>query len=263
MATVNEIFDYFEKIVPTSLKMESDNPGFLAGDGNRDVKKVMLALDITEEVIQEAKEYGAELILSHHPMFFDLKNVSTRDLNGRKVVALLENHMAAICLHTNLDAVQGGVNDTLLERLGARTEGILEPYGTAPDGQPYGMGRYCTVEETTLPEFLAFVKETLHANGLRYIDAGRPVHRIAVVGGSGGSMVTDAVNAGCDTYVTADIKHSVFLEAKARGINLIDAGHYSTENVVIPVLEKLLKAGFPELETKISTVHRQPEQYYV
>ena len=89
------------------------------------------------------------------------------------------------------------------------------------------------------------------------------MHRIAVVGGSGGSMVTDAVNAGCDTYVTADIKHSVFLEAKARGINLIDAGHYSTENVVIPVLEKLLKAGFPELETKISTVHRQPEQYYV
>ena len=263
MATVNEIFDYFEKIVPTSLKMESDNPGFLAGDGNRDVKKVMLALDITEEVIQEAKEYGAELILSHHPMFFDLKNVSTRDLNGRKVVALLENHMAAICLHTNLDAVQGGVNDTLLERLGARTEGILEPYGTAPDGQPYGMGRYGTVEETTLPEFLAFVKKALRANGLRYIDAGRPVHRIAVVGGSGGSMVTDAVNAGCDTYVTADIKHSVFLEAKARGINLIDAGHYSTENVVIPVLEKLLKAGFPELETKISTVHRQPEQYYV
>jgi len=263
MATVNDIFAYFEQNVPTYMKMEFDNPGFLAGDGNREVHRILLSLDITHEVINEAKEYGAELIVSHHPMFFELRNISTQDFTGSKVVNLLNAGMSAICLHTNLDAVSGGVNDMLMETLGAQTEGILQPVGEGPDGAPYGHGRFGTVREMALVDFLPICRSALGANGLRYVDAGRPVHHIGVCGGAGGSMLWDAYHKGCDTFVTADVKHNVFLDAKELGINLVDAGHFPTENVVISVLQNALQDAFPQLEIIISQTHCQPEQFFI
>lgn len=262
MATVKEIFQFFENVIPTNMKMDFDNPGFLAGDGNQSVSKILLALDITQDVIHEAKELDAQLIVSHHPMFFSMKNVSTDDLVGSRIVSLLGAGMSAICLHTNLDSATGGVNDALMAVLNIPVEGILEPYGTYPDGTPYGMGRYGTIEETTLERFLAHCKSALQCNGLRYIDGGKPVCKVAVCGGSGGSMLDLAAKYGCDTFVTADVKHNVFIDAKEMGINLIDAGHYSTENVVMPVLEHMLNQAFPTIETKISACHTQPEQFY-
>ncbi len=262
MVTVNNIFAYFEENVPTYLKMDFDNPGFLAGNGDRSVEKVLLTLDITDDVIEEAKAIGAQLILSHHPMFFELHNVSTNDFVGRKLVALLEAHLSAICLHTNLDVVSGGVNDALMAALGAETAGILDPMGTAPDGSPYGGGRFGFVPETSLVNFLAVCKKNLHANGLRYVDTGRPVHRIAVCGGAGASLLMNAVGMGCDTFITGDVKHNVFLDAKELGINIIDAGHFPTENIVLPFLADVLAQDFPELNVEISTVHMQPEQFY-
>lgn len=263
MATVREIFAYFEEHVPTSMKMESDNPGFLVGDGNRTVNKVLLALDITDAVIEEAKQIGAELILSHHPLFFSIKSASTEDLIGRKIVAMLSNNISAICLHTNLDSVDGGVNDALMHTLEIPVEAVLDPAGVDANGMPYGLGRIGSIAEMPLGEFLLIVKSKLACNGLRYISGGKPVHKVAVCGGSGGSLLDLVAKNGCDTYVTADIKHSVFLDARAMGINLIDAGHYSTENVVIPVLRDMLNQTFPEIETTISMVHMQPEQYYI
>lgn len=262
MATVNDIFSFFEEAVPTYMKMEFDNPGFLAGNGDRDVKKVLLALDITDEVIEEGRRMGAQLIVSHHPMFFELHNVSTNDFVGRKLVALLEAHIAAICLHTNLDAVAGGVNDALMDALEAQTVGILDPMGNAADGTPFGGGRVGYVPEMPLERFLAFCKEHLRANGLRYVDAGRPVHKIGVCGGAGGSLLMNAVEQGCDTFITGDVKHNVFIDARELGVNLIDAGHFPTENVVLPYLAGMLRDVFPELEVHISSVHAQPERFY-
>lgn len=263
MATVKEIFDYFENIVPTSMKLDSDNPGFLAGNGRNNVTKVLLALDITMEVIDEAKEYGAELVLSHHPLFFSTQNASTDNPVGRKLVNMLGAGISAICLHTNLDAAEGGVNDTLMNVLGISIEGVLEPSGTYPNGIVYGLGRYGQIEEMSLETFLPHCKTALNCNGLRYISAGKAVNRVAVCGGSGSSLLQLVAEKGCDTYVTADIKHSIFLEAKELGINLIDAGHYSTENVVMPVLEDMINKAFPDIQTYISKVHKQPEQYYM
>ena len=263
MATVKDIFTYFENTVPTKMKMGSDNPGFLVGNGNREVRKILLALDVTDDVIAEAAEYGADLIVSHHPLFFSVSSASTESLIGRKIVSILESQMSAICLHTNLDSAKDGVNDSLMAVLGAETEGILDPYGMYADGTPYGLGRYGTVNECSLDKFLKHCKDALQCNGLRYISGGKPVHKIAVCGGSGSSMLNDVTEKGCDTYVTADVKHNGFLDAKELGINLIDAGHYSTENVVMPVLENMLNAAFPMIQTKISVVHTQPEQYYV
>lgn len=263
MATVNNIFAFFEEQVPTSMKMDHDNPGFLAGDGDSTVTKVLLALDITAAVIEEAAAWGAQLILSHHPMFFETSNVSTQTLTGKRLVALLGQGISAICLHTNLDSVPGGVNDALMGALGARTEGVLSPAGTTADGKVYGLGRYGTVEEQTLEDFLPRCRAALNANGLRYVSGGKPVQHIAVCGGSGGSLLPDAAKLGCDTLVTGDVKHNMFLDARELGINLIDAGHFSTENVVIPVLEQMLHNAFPAIETRISQVHHQPEQFYV
>lgn len=262
MATVNDIFSYFEEHIPTYMKMEFDNPGFLAGNGDTHVDRVLLTLDITGETIEEAKQTGAQLIVSHHPIFFELHNVSTNDLIGRRLVSLIESHISAICLHTNLDAVAGGVNDALMDALGAKTAGILQPMGIGSDGRPYGSGRYGTVPEMPLETFLAQCKNNLAANGLRYVGSGRPVHKIGVCGGAGASMLMDAVQLGCDTFITGDVKHNVFIDAKELGINLIDAGHFPTENVVLPVLQTMLHNAFPILDVRISQVHVQPEQFY-
>lgn len=263
MATVKDIFAYFENTVPTKMKMGTDNPGFLVGNGSREVHKILLALDITDEVIEEAAEYGADLIVSHHPLFFSVSSASTETLIGRKIVSILESKMSAICLHTNLDSAKDGVNDTLMAVLGAETDGILDPYGMYEDGTPYGLGRYGTVEQCSLNDFLKHCKNALQCNGLRYISGGKPVHKIAVCGGSGSSLLNDVAAICCDTFVTGDVKHNGFLDAKELGINLIDAGHYSTENIVMPVLERMINDAFPMIQTKISVVHTQPEQYYV
>lgn len=263
MATVKEISEYFESIVPCSMKMDFDNVGFLVGDGSREVQKALVVLDITDEVIEEAVDYGADLILAHHPLMFSLKNASTEDPIGRKLVRMLGAGISAICLHTNLDAVAGGVNDALMEVLRITNVGVIEPFGTTKDGSIYGMGRYGTVAECTLSAFLKHCKESLGCNGLRYIDAGKPVHRVAVCGGSSSSMLNDVAVLGCDTFVTSDVKHNGFLDARELGLNLIDAGHYSTENVVVPVLERMMNEKYPEIETKISRCHTQPEQYYI
>lgn len=263
MVTVKEISDFFNRTVPNSMKMDFDNVGFLAGNGSSTVTRVLVVLDITDDVIEEAKEYGAQLIVSHHPLMFSLKNASTDDMIGRKLVSMLGAGISAICLHTNLDSAVGGVNDRLMEVLGVHNEGIIEVLGAYDDGTAYGMGRYGRIAETDLQSFLSHCKRALECNGLRYVDAGKPVHRVAVCGGSGSSMLEMVAALGCDTYVTADVKHNAFLDAKEMGINLIDGGHYSTENVVIPVVRDMLANEYPELELRISRRHGQPEQYFV
>lgn len=254
--TVSAVRDYLEERIPTALKMEFDNVGLLCGRGGREVERVLTALDITPEVIDEAERIGAGLIVSHHPLFFELKRINDEDPTGEKLLALAERGIAAICLHTNLDAVCGGVNDALAETLGANVIGPLDPKSPI-------------TRLTQLPSpmlfsaFLPFVKEALHANGLRYHDAGRTVQELAVCGGSGAGDLPLAVAAGCDTFVTADVKHHQFLLAKEYGINLIDAGHFSTENVAVPVLARWLKERFPELDVRIATALSQPEKYFV
>ena len=111
------------------------------------------------------------------------------------------------------------------------------------------------------PAFAAFVKEALGANGVRYVDARRPVRRVAVGGGACADMMKDAVALGCDTFVTADVKYNGFLDARALGLNLIDAGHYPTEQVVVPVLAKWLADGFPKVEVRTTQVHQEAFSY--
>ncbi|MGI5936859.1 MAG: Nif3-like dinuclear metal center hexameric protein [Oscillospiraceae bacterium] len=263
MPTVKMIRDYFENRVPAHLKMDFDNVGLLVGITDMPVTRALVSLDITREVISEAAEWGAELIVSHHPLFFDLKKVTDEDLTGRKIIGLISAGISAICMHTNLDAVEGGVNDALMTILGGRVTGLLNHSGLTPEGKPYGISRIGEMDSPVeFDSFLARVKSALNAAGLRYYSAGRPVFKLAVCGGSGGGDLPLAASAGCDTFVTADVKYDQFLAARDYGINLVDAGHFCTENVVTPVIASLLKEGFSELEVNISSKHKQIDSYY-
>lgn len=255
MPTVGELYAVLAEKAPPALKLDFDNVGLLVGRSDRAVKKAVAALDITDDVIAEAVCEKAELIVSHHPLFFELRSVTDATWTGERALTLAENKIAAICMHTNLDAARGGVNDALLAALGVDYTGELDERSR--------IGRVGELPETvSLADFLPTVKSALRSNGLRYHDAGRPVHRVAVCGGSGGGEIALAQAAGCDTYVTADIKYDPFLEAKHLGINLIDADHFCTENVVIPVLRDWICEAFPDVEVIISRTHGQTAQFY-
>lgn len=264
MTNVNDVLSYLDALAPARLKMYFDNIGLLVGDGDAEVNTALIALDITDEVIEEATEIGAQLIISHHPIIFEpMKDLLYSDLGGKKIIKLIKNDISAICMHTNLDIADGGVNDTLMDALGAHTEGFLEYTGTDTDGTMHGCGRIGELkEEMPLFEFLGKCKSALNANGLRYHDAGLTVKKLAVMGGSGGSEVELAKGLGCDTYVTSDIKYNNFLDAKELGINLIDADHFCTENVIIPALHEKLSEKFPGCEFEISKKHAQTAQFF-
>ncbi len=249
MPTVQELFEFLQTLAPLDLQMSFDNSGFLIGRGEKPVRRALLSLDITLPVIREAEELGADLIISHHPVIFQPLKELRLGGPGEKALQLAEKGIAAICMHTNLDLAQGGVNDVLIRLLGAEPEQGLDAEGC---------GRIGTLPEPLpLSAFLARCKERLQTKGLRYVDGGRPVRRIAVIGGSGADAIPDALAKGCDTYVTADVKYHSFLDALEQGLNLIDADHFCTENPVIPVLSEKLQAAFPDTEFVVSGVHRQ------
>ena len=157
--------------------------------------------------------------------------------------------------------MEGGVNDALALRLGLTELGLLKQSGVDGQGRPYGIGRVGCVPEKSLYDFAMAVKKLLGANGVRLVDGGRPVRRVAVGGGACGSMLGDALAQDCDTFVTSDIKYNGFLDARAMGLNLIDAGHFPTENVICPVLRDWLAARFPSVSVAVSRRHREVCSY--
>ncbi len=251
MAAVKDVFQALDRLAPFGTQLDFDNAGFLAGRSEREVRKILVALDITQAVAEEAGRWGADLIVSHHPVIFHpVKAVTDRDETGRVLLALIENRISAICAHTNLDAAQGGVNDRLAAALELASPVPFEGEHIGRMGQAHRRG-------LPVREYAAFVKDRLNAAGVRFVDGGRPVEQVAVGGGSCGSMLHEAVESGGDTFVTADVKYDVFLEAKALGLNLLDAGHYATEQVVCPALVDFLQKEFPAVQVRLSEVHRE------
>lgn len=256
MVRVKDVFDFLQTKAPFELQMGFDNAGFLVGHRDGEVNRIMVALDITEAVVEEAKEKGCQLIVAHHPVIWGgAKSVTDETPTGRKLLAMIEHGIAGICAHTNLDAVAEGVNDALAEKLGLEDIQQLKQDGVDGQGRPYGIGRVGTVKEQNFTDFACFVKESLGSNGIRYVDCGKSVRKVAVGGGSCSDMMGIALALGCDTFVTSDVKYDGFLEARANGLNLIDAGHYPTENVVCPVLKEWLEEAFSEIEVVISERH--------
>ena len=244
MLVVNDILNYLCRLAPLQLKMDFDNCGLLLGRGDNKVSKVLLALDVTDVVVKEAIEIGANLIVSHHPLIFS----GIKALTDNKLLTLVENNISVISMHTNLDIAPGGVNDVLISMLGAKCTDVLDEHGCGRVGM--------LDNELDIKEFLSICKETLKCNGLRYYSSGKKVKNLAVMGGSGGDCIDNAFKKGCDTYITADIKYHQFQRAAELGINLIDADHFSTENPIISVLKDRLADRYPDTIFVVSELHK-------
>ena len=253
---VSDILAYMEQLAPSYMKMDWDNVGLLCGDPDQQVTKILVALDPFEDTVREAQEIGAQLVLTHHPLIFrPCKSVTESDPVGKTLRLLIQHDISAINAHTNLDCAPGGVNDVLAERLNLKNVVVVNPQGEDAQGRPWGLLRKGITEGKTLEEFLKTVKENLGCPGLRYVSGGKPVRNVAVGGGACGSEMMDAVRAGCDTFVTSDLKYNQFWDAQDMGLNLIDAGHFYTENPVCTMLKEAMEEKFPEITTVISKKH--------
>lgn len=222
---IKEIYEFLDSVAPYNTQCEWDNSGFMCGDMNKDVISVMLCLDCTDDVINQAVANGCNLIICHHPLIFS----PVKKICGETpLYNAIKNDITVISAHTNLDMADGGVNDALSEKLG-----LTDCEKLFAEGAPFM--RMGNVKEQSAEEFASFVAKML-CNGAEVYDSGRKVGKVAVCGGAGGEYIPEAFYAGCDTFVTGEAKHHERLEAHRLGINLIVAGHFSTE---VPVIEKL------------------------
>ena len=256
MATVADILKFVETVAPPYMKEDWDNVGLNCGHMDRPVTKILVALDPFPHVCREAKEIGADLLVTHHALIWKPGFITDANAQGRNTLFLIENGIAHINAHTNLDQSPGGVNDVLAAKLGLENVEIVNPQNGI------GLMRCGDVAAQPLENFLATVKEQLDCDGLRYVDGGKPVRKVAVGGGSCAGGMWEVLAAGCDTFVTADIKYNQFWDAQDLGINLIDAGHFHTENPVVAVLADKIAAAFPEIQVEISKTHTDCMKYY-
>jgi len=257
MPTVRDIESALYAWAPRDLAESWDNVGLLVGSESQAVSRVLIALDVTDAVADEAIALGAELIVAHHPVmnctWHKVQSVVDDNAQGRLLTKLLKNDVSAICMHTNLDAAEGGVNDVLAKTLGLEGLSLLNEEK---------IGRVGTLKcEKSLEQFLSDVIQSLGCQGLRYRDGGKPVRKVAVGGGACAEYIPQAIALGCDTFVTADVKYHDFLDAE--GLNLIDAGHFETENPVCAAVRGYLARRFPQLELVLSTTHKSVIKYYM
>lgn len=235
---VKDIFGILNNMAPVESALSYDNVGILLGDPETEVTKAIVSLDATVAAVEKAFAEKAGLIITHHPVIFDpIKSVVKQ--NGNVVYECLANGIAVISMHTNLDSSEDGVNVCLAK--------ALELKNTTPvtDEEGFSFRRGELKAEMSADELALFAKERLGGN-VRYTDGKKSIKTVCVCGGAGGSLLPLAME-NADAFITADVKHNVFIEADSKGFTLLDAGHFHTENVVVNPL-----ADF--LNTKISSV---------
>ena len=255
MAKVKDILEFLGTIAPEYMKEDWDRVGLNCGHLEAPVHKLLVALDPFGHVCEEAKELGADLLVTHHALIWDPGFITDGDPTGERTLFLIENGIAHINAHTNLDCAPGGVNDVLAQVLGLSDVQVIDPAGEDENGTPFGLLRCGYVEEAALEDFLAHVKARLGTPVLRYARGSGQVCKVAVGGGACAGAMHLAMAAGCDTFVTGDIKYYQFQKAAALGVNLIDAGHFPTEDPICEVLCQKLTAQFPDITTEKSEVH--------
>lgn len=253
--TVRELYAFFDAKIPRALSCDWDNDGLMVcPDDGKEVRRVLVALDITAAVAERAIKEGYDLVVSHHPLIFHpLKAVAPGDAVANKVIKLLVSGVSAMSFHTRLDAVEGGVNDVLANAIGLQK---ITPFGK--DGEE--MGRIGNLASPMpLRDFAEVVKAAMGAKQVQISDAGKLVSRVAVLGGGGAGESGAAAAAGADTYLTGDLRHDQLTEAPERGMNLIQGGHFYTENLVCNRIRELLLEADASLTVDI--VNSYPAEF--
>lgn len=242
---IQTVINFMSKIAPKNLAEDWDNPGLLIGDPNIEVTKIFVCLDVSEEVIIAAKNFGANLIVTHHPLIFHaVKNIRTDLPLGKKISLLMKNDISVFAAHTNLDSAIGGVNDVLADKIGLTD---VKMFGD----EEFSLGRIGKLTESmTVEEFAAHIKKVLHAENIRLIRAGDfKINKVGICGGAGADIISKAKFFGADAFVTGDVKYHEAQSAVENKIHVIDAGHFATEFPIVHVLAEKLRAEFPEIET--------------
>lgn len=239
----SEITKHMERLAPLSYAYDWDNCGLLIGGKEKEIQKVLIALEVVPEIIDFAIENKVDLIITHHPLIFKpLKKISLDNLNGNMIYRLIQNNIYLYSAHTNLDLCFGGVNDELCNSLDLQNIIPLERRIDTEQSN-WGLGRIGELEnELEFDDFVNFIKERLNAKHIRCIgDTSRKVKKVAVSSGAYSQNVYDAIRAGCDVLVTGDVKHHDAVDINYSDITVIDAGHYNTEQVVLEKLENYMK----------------------
>ena len=261
MIKVNNIINEMELLAPTYLKEDFDNVGLMVGDKNKEVKKVLLALDCTLKVIEEAKKENVELIITHHPLIFKRpSSITTDTLQGKKIIELIKNDISLYSSHTNLDSVENGLNDTIVSILGFDNFKILEK--NKKDDKA-GLGRIVSLNESIqLEDLISKIKKSLNINNLRVVKGKDKVNKIAIINGSGQDFIGKAVALGADCIITGDTTYHFASDYKDMEISILDVGHFASEQITFFNVMENLKENFKDVEYITSTVEEDPFRFY-
>ena len=247
MKRVKDIIEIMEDFAPVNLKEDFDNVGLMVGDKEKEVKKILLALDCTLEVIEEAKEKNVDLIITHHPLLFRKPSTITTDtLVGKKIIELIKNDISLYSSHTNLDSASGGLNETIVNILGYESKELIEVNKNARNANE-GLGRFIRLD-----------KEKLNISGLKVVKASEKVKNIAVINGSGSDFFNIAYKKGADCIITGDTTYHFASDYKEMGVSIIDTGHFLSEWIVFLEVINKLKDKLKEVEIIISKHSEDP-----
>jgi dinuclear metal center YbgI/SA1388 family protein len=261
MPNLRQISEFLDRFAPTRLAESWDNVGLLVGDPDSHIERVMTCLTITPETVSEAVEQSAQLIVTHHPLpFHSLKRITTETIPSRMLLQLIRADIAVYSPHTGFDSAFEGINQLLAQRIGL--EGIRPLKTVVDDPEQLGSGRFGTTSIESLAGLLALIKRSL---GLKQIlftgDLTVACKQVAVACGSGGSFLSLAANAGCDTFVTGETNFHTCLEARARNISLVMLGHYASERFAVEHLATRMAREFGGLEIWASRAEQDPVQF--
>ena len=236
--TVDRVYNAIDSFAPFETAEEWDNAGMLAGLPTAEVDGILCALELNPAVLREAAAKGCNLIVTHHPVLFHARqNLREDDPEGALLCDLVRNKVALIAAHTNFDSANPGVNDALCERLG------LDDITVADEGMRIG-----TPKQATLGAFADFARHSLGGSIRVYGESGKLIHRVAVLGGSGGDFAHIAEAGGADVYLTGEIAHHKAWDAYLRGVCVLEAGHAATELPGVDLLKHRLQKALDGVE---------------
>ena len=251
-ATVEQVLALVNGIAPFELAEEWDNVGLLAGNPDHLVERVLCALDLRMNVVEEAVRRDCQLIVTHHPILFrGRKNLRETDAEGRMLCALVRSGIAMIAAHTNFDNASPGVNDALAAALGLEQVAVLE------NGMRLG-----SIKQTDFGIFCRGAEAALHAPVRCYGDAACRIERVAVLGGAGGGFAQQAVQAGADVYLTGEMGYHAALDAADNGLCVVVAGHAATEYPAISLLRRGLQNAADAVQYDICVLQSESEVFF-
>lgn len=245
MATAKELYAFLDCAFPKSLSCAWDNDGAMCmSDPEREVRRVLAALDITMNAVDYAIANGFDVIVSHHPLIFSpMRSISGCDVKSRVITKLMRNGISAFSFHTRLDAVVGGVNDMLCQALGIQN---VEPFVLGGES----LARVGTIDPISGKELALRVKEKLFADGVTYTCPDKTISKVVLIGGAGKDFIDAALDSFADALITGEVSYNAAVDAADSGLCLICAGHFFTENPVLASLEKQITAFDPTIKVE-------------